>query len=148
MPDIVHRFEAKASAKDTYNALSSLEGLSGWWTTDTQGNTKTAGTIEFRFGTRGRIDMKVLESEPARRVLWQVIAGPEEWIGTKVAFNLREQQGITTVLFEHQGWKAQTESMHACSTKWATFLLGLKSLLEAGKGTPFPNDVRVTCSGD
>jgi hypothetical protein len=34
------------------------------------------------------------------------------------------------VLFKHQGWKEPVEFMHHCSTKWAVFLLSLKSLLE------------------
>ena len=30
--------------------------------------------------------------------------------------------------------------MHHCSTKWAIFLMSVKSLVETGKGAPFPND--------
>jgi hypothetical protein len=33
--------------------------------------------------------------------------------------------------------------MDHCSTKWATFLLSLKSLVETGRGAPAPNDVRI-----
>ena len=33
--------------------------------------------------------------------------------------------------------------MHHCSTKWAIFLMSLKSLLETGKGAPHPNDVKI-----
>ena len=33
--------------------------------------------------------------------------------------------------------------MHHCSTKWAVFLLSLKALLEAGKGSPNPNDFKL-----
>ncbi len=32
--------------------------------------------------------------------------------------------------------------MAHCSARWAYFLLSLKSLLETGKGTPFPEDLR------
>ena len=47
------------------------------------------------------------------------------------------------VLFKHQGWKEPVEFMHHCSTKWAVFLLSLKSLVETGKGAPEPNDVKI-----
>ena len=40
------------------------------------------------------------------------------------------------------------EFMHHCSTKWGSFLLGLKSLLETGKAAPWPNDVHVSIDGD
>ncbi len=35
--------------------------------------------------------------------------------------------------------------MHYCSTKWAVFLLSLKSLLETGKGCPAPNEIKLDC---
>jgi hypothetical protein len=76
-------------------------------------------------------------------VLWQVVDGPEEWIGTKVSFDLKQEGDWTIVLFKHQGWKEPVEFMHHCSTKWAVFLLSLKSLLEAGKGAPAPNDIKL-----
>jgi hypothetical protein len=33
--------------------------------------------------------------------------------------------------------------MHHCSTKWATYLMSLKSLAETGKGAPHPEDVKI-----
>jgi hypothetical protein len=126
----------------TYRALTTLEGLSGWWTTNTQGESKVGGVLQFRFGAGG-FDMKVLELDPERRVLWQVVDGPAEWIGTKISFDLRQEGDWTIILFKHQGWKEPVEFMHHCSTKWAVFLLSLKSLLETGKGAPWPNEIKL-----
>ena len=47
------------------------------------------------------------------------------------------------VLFKHANWKEPVEFMHHCSTKWAVFLLSLKSLLETGKGAPWPNEIKL-----
>jgi hypothetical protein len=80
--------------------------------------------------------MKVLELSPSRRVKWQCVDGAKEWIGTELTFDLREESGVTVVLFAQRGWKEQVEFMHYCSTKWGTYLLSLKSLCETGKGTP------------
>lgn len=143
MADILHKVGIKSSSLDNaYKALTTLEGLSGWWTTDTQGKNDVGGVIRFRFGAGG-IDMKVLELQPAKRVLWQVVGGPAEWIDTKASFELRQEGDWTIVLFKHQGWKEPVEFMHHCSTKWAVFLLSLKSLLETGKGAPAPNDIKL-----
>jgi len=38
--------------------------------------------------------------------------------------------------------------MHHCSTKWATFLMSLKALMESGKGRPFPEDVLISINWD
>jgi Activator of Hsp90 ATPase homolog 1-like protein len=143
MVDILHKVGIKSSSlDDVYKALSKREGLSGWWTTDTRGDSKVGGVLQFRFGAGG-FDMEVLELRPAKRVLWQVIDGPQEWIGTTVNFDLRQEGDWTIVFFKHEGWKEPVEFMHHCSTKWAVFLLSLKSLLETGKGAPAPNDIKL-----
>jgi uncharacterized protein YndB with AHSA1/START domain len=144
MPDILHKVGIKSSSlDDVYQALTTIEGLSGWWTSDTKGDSsKVGGVIQFRFGNGG-FDMKVLELEPAKRVLWQVVDGPEEWLGTTISFDLKQNDDWTIVLFKHQGWKEPVEFMHHCSTKWAVFLLSLKSRLETGKGVPWPNEIKL-----
>ena len=144
MADILHRIGIKSSSPDgAYRALASREGLAGWWTKDTQGTAEPGGTIRFRFGEKGGFDMKVLEQDPSRRVLWEVVDGPAEWIGTRVRFELRQDDGFTIVNFAHLGWREPVEFMSHCSTKWATFLMSLKSLVESGKGAPFPDDVQI-----
>jgi uncharacterized protein YndB with AHSA1/START domain len=143
MVDILHKVGIKSSSlKDVYSALTTLKGLSGWWTEDTKGDTKLGGTIEFRFGAGG-IDMKVRELLPNKHVLWEVVAGPEEWIGTTVSFNLRQEDDWTIILFKHEAWKEPVEFMHHCTTKWGVFLLSLKELLETGKGRPAPDDIKL-----
>lgn len=143
MVDILHKVGIKSSSVGAvYKVLTTLEGLSGWWTSTTHGESKVGGVIEFRFGA-GCIDMKVLELDPDRRILWQVLGGPAEWIGTKVSFDLRQEGEWTIVLFKHQGWKEPVEFMHHCTTKWGVFLLSLKALLETGKGSPAPNDIKL-----
>lgn len=91
--------------------------------------------------------MKVLELEPARQVLWQVVDGPAEWIGTRISFNLKPSGDHAIVLFKHQGWKAPVEFMHHCSTKWAVYLMSLKALVETGKGNPNPHDPHISGDG-
>jgi len=107
------------------------------------GDTHLGGVLQFRFGAGG-IDMKVLELHPAERVLcWQVTAGPEEWIGTTVSFELRQEGAWTLVFFKHEGWKEPVEFMQHCGTRWAVFLLSLKSLVETGQGAPAPHDIKL-----
>ena len=144
MPDILHKVGIKSPSLDgVYKALTTVEGLSGWWTSDTRGESKVGGVLQFRFGSGG-FDMKVLELQPAKHVLWQVIDGPEEWVGTKVSFDLKQNGDWTIVLFKHQGWKEPVEFMHHCSTKWGSFLMSLKSLVETCQGAPAPHDVQIS----
>jgi uncharacterized protein YndB with AHSA1/START domain len=142
--DILHRIGTKsASLDDVYAALTTLEGLSGWWATDTKGQTEVGGILEFRFEPGG-FDMKVLELKPPNSVLWEVTDGPAEWIGTTVRWDLKQEGDYTIVLFAHEGWKEPVEFMYHCSTKWATFLVSLKQLLETGTGAPEPYDLKIS----
>jgi uncharacterized protein YndB with AHSA1/START domain len=143
MADILQRIGVKAvSPIETYKALTTLEGLSGWWTRNTTGNPTVGGVIKFTFGA-GFFDMKVVALEPGKQVLWEVVDGPPEWIGTTVTWDLKQEGDHTVVLLKHQGWKEPVEFMHHCTTKWALFLMSLKSLLETGKGAPDPIDIKI-----
>jgi len=141
--DILHKVGIKSvSPHEVYTALTTLGGLSAWWTNDTRGEGAVCGVLSFRFGSGG-FDMKILELVPDKRVRWQVVEGPQEWIGTTISFDLRREGDWTIVFFKHAGWKEPVEFMHHCSTKWGVFLLSLKSLLETGKGAPYPDDIKL-----
>lgn len=143
MVDILHRIGVQTpSPEKVYDALTTVEGLAGWWTDDTTGDPDVGGVLQFRFPPGG-FDMEVVEQRPGEHVRWKVVDGPEEWIGTTVDWELRQDDDMTVVLFEHQGWKEPVEFMHHCSTKWATYLMSLKSLVETGTGAPSPHDVRI-----
>lgn len=148
MADILHRVGAQGSVDDVYAALATREGLAAWWTTSTTGESDVGEVLTFRFEVDGEdiggFDMKVLELVPGTYVRWEVIGGPPEWIGTTIAFELKQEDDYAIVLFKHEGWKEPGEFMHHCSTKWATFLLSLKSLVETGTGAPAPAEVKVS----
>lgn len=142
MADILHRVGIRSSADEVYRALATREGLAGWWTRDTRGQSNIGDVLQFRFGAGG-FDMKVVDLQPGKRVLWEVVEGPAEWIGTHVDWELRQEDAHAIVLLRHQGWKEPVEFMHHCSTKWALFLMSLKSLVETGAGAPDPDDVKI-----
>jgi uncharacterized protein YndB with AHSA1/START domain len=143
MVEILHRIGVTSAPEKVYAALTTVDGLAGWWTEDTHGDSDLGGVLQFRFEPGG-IDMKVLDAQPGELVLWEVVDGPEEWIGTRVRFELKQQDEFTIVLFRHEGWSEPVEFMYHCSTKWATFLLSLKRLVETGAGEPAPRDVKIS----
>ncbi|RZS80157.1 activator of Hsp90 ATPase-like protein [Motilibacter rhizosphaerae] len=143
--DILHRIGVRTSSPEqVWNALTTVDGLARWWTEDTTGSAEPGGTLLFRFPPVGGFDMEVVEAQPGERLTWRVVDGPAEWVGTTIDWRLRQDDGWTIVLFEHRDWREQVEFMNHCSTKWATFLLSLKSLVEDGKGAPAPGDVQIS----
>ena len=145
MVDILHRVGVeKATPERVYEALTTVDRLAGWWTADTKGSGSEVGDVlAFRFPPVGGFDLEVVELRPPERVLWRVVDGPPEWVGTTVDWQLRQDGDWTIVLFTHAGWKEPVEFMHHCSTKWGSFLLSLKSLVETGQGAPAPRDVQI-----
>lgn len=144
MADILHRIGITGTTpQEVFDALTTVEGLAGWWTDDTKGTgDEVGGVVAFRF-PQGGFDMEVVELRPPQRLTWRVVDGPEEWIGTTIDWQLRQDGDYTIVLFSHRGWAEPVEFMHHCSTKWATFLLSLRDLVETGRGRPAPDDVRI-----
>lgn len=148
MVDIVHRIGIRAPASKVFAALSTIEGLSGWWTRDTRGDAHVGGRIAFRFRAPdgrevGGFDMLVLEASADHIVRWRVQAGAPEWVGTEIEFRLAPHGDLTIVRFGHRGWREEVEFTAHCSMKWATFLLSLRDLLETGRGRPAPADLKV-----
>ena len=148
MVDIVHRVGIKAPIAKVYATLSTIDGLTSWWTRDTTGESKPGGTITFRFHTPageeiGGFDFEVIKLDSNKEVQWRCKSGPEEWIGTDVTFNLSQDGDWTIILFAHRNWRDEVESTAHCSTKWATYLLSLRDLVETGKGNPSPNDLKI-----
>jgi uncharacterized protein YndB with AHSA1/START domain len=148
MVDIIHRVGIKAPVANVYGALSTVEGVAGWWTRHTSGSSKIGGTIEVRFHSTdgkeiGSMAMEVIALDPNKKVQWRFKSGPEEWVGTDVIFNLSQDGEYTIVLFGHKNWREAIEFTAHCSMKWATFLLSLRELVETGKGKPSPDDLKI-----
>jgi uncharacterized protein YndB with AHSA1/START domain len=143
MIEINHRVGIKASPEKIYQALTTDEGLSKWWTNDITGAGEVGSVIEFRFKGGGP-DFTVTKLIPNKAVYWQHFGNvPEAWMGTAISFQLEAQGEQTFVRFTHANWKETTDFMAHCGTKWAVFLLSLKDAVETGKGKPFPNDVQI-----
>ena len=144
MPDIRHRVVVSAPLKSVYEAVATTKGLSEWWTRDrVRGQSSEGSKVEFYFGSpEPAAVMEVTRLDPEGHVSWSCIEGADEWVGTTLSFQLSHKDDETVVLFTHAGWRAPSEFMAHCSARWAYFLLSLKSLVETGKGTPFPEDLK------
>ena len=148
MLDIRHRVGIIAPVERVYHALATTDGLSGWWTHDVTGLSEVGEKLEFYFGyPEPAAVMEVTELIPDRRVAWHCVQGPDEWVGTRLAYALSTDGVETALLFTHADWREPLEFMHHCSTKWAYYLLGLKAGLEGGAATPYPEDMKISSWG-
>ncbi|RYZ02008.1 MAG: SRPBCC domain-containing protein [Myxococcales bacterium] len=148
MVDIIHRIGIKAPLAKVFEAVSTVQGVAGWWTRETTGNSGLGGAIHVVFRTptgeeKGQMDFELTKLEPHRQAQWRFTAGPSEWLGTDVTFDLTQNGEYTLIVFGHRGWREPVEFMAHCSMKWATFLLSLRQLVETGEGRPAPIDLKI-----
>lgn len=142
MPDILHKISINAPRERVYAALATVDGLAGWWTSTTSGESKPGKTLEFRFG-KHVCRMRVEAQQQGEHVAWRCTDDTGEWVDTQLTFDLLEDAGRTTLLFGHRAWREGSQFFAHCSMKWATFLLSLRELVESGTGRPFPRDVQI-----
>jgi len=148
MVHIHHRIGIRASIEKTYEALSTVEGVAGWWSTHTEGNSEIGKTFSSRFLSpqgqeMGSMKIEVVNLESSKKVHWKFLDGPAEWIGTEVVFELQFDNDMTIVLFHHLNWAEEVEFKAHCSMKWAVFLLSLRQFAETGSGNPSPGDFKI-----
>jgi uncharacterized protein YndB with AHSA1/START domain len=144
-----------ANASAVYAALTTSDGLRGWWTHDCDVATRVGETIRFRFGRTWK-DMRIERLEPEREVRWrctrahiaaQQLGTRDEWVGTEIVFRLAAEGPTRTRLdFEHVGLVPALECHTLCSDGWRYFLTSLQQLAETGRGTPHQaTDPHVPC---
>jgi len=137
MANIKHYLLIKASPEKVYKALTSTEGLKGWWTLEAKTDEQVGGVAEFIFGEYYYNKMKIVELVQNKKVEWECIKGDKEWIGTNFVFSLDEKDGDTILRFTHSNWKEETDFFASCNYNWGYYLRSLKLYCETGIGTPF-----------
>lgn len=160
MPNIHQELIIESSAEKIYDAITTAEGLSGWWTPGSIAIAETGSIAKFPFGPIYHKEMKIEELSPFKRVKWKCTAGAEEWIGTSLSFTIHPGNNKTMLnerpeilgqlqqqkdfekgallVFHHNDWKEYTPMFAECSYTWGQFLRSLKLYCETGKGRPWP----------
>ncbi len=144
MVDILHKIRIHAPQEKVFESLTSQAGLAGWWTQDVKAQARLDAEIHFGFDA-GKTVMRfrISELSPPDRVSWRCLDGDSQWKGTLIVFQLSQDGGSTVVHFAQQDWAQATSMFMHCNTKWAYFLLSLKSYCENGVGTPHPDDLKL-----
>ncbi len=141
-----------ASPEAVFDALTTVEGLAGWWTTVTGSGTQ-GGVLRFVFTGAAHVEGLVVAEEPllirvdtARRptnVGWTVLecALLPDWVGTSLRFELTPRDnGGCELRFRHQGLTPQLENYAAYTSAWKDHLASLHDYVEFGQGRPFGSE--------
>ena len=137
MHSIKHLFHIDASKQRVFEAISTFNGLSNWWTSKTTGSDVLGGIIQFRFGEMGGPDMKVTEIKPNEKLSWECLESPHGWVGHTFTFMLDENDNKTRVRFSHSGWTEEDDFYAICTFTWGRYMESLRQYCQTGKGGAF-----------
>jgi uncharacterized protein YndB with AHSA1/START domain len=133
--DSLHEIPVAAPPAKVYQAWTTVEGLTAWWTADAKTPEHGDGEYVFTFdGGSVAFHFRVEEEVPGERVLWRGVAGPgmpEEWIGTTIDVHLSQAgNGRTRLQFGHRGWRSSDGFYCVCNTTWGELLYRLRDWCE------------------
>lgn len=138
MSDIKHSLIIHAVPRVVFDAISTIGGLSAWWTPDVKGSNVVGESLYFYFGKTYYKRMTVTKQETGKMVAWRCDEGVPEWINTLITFDVRETDGYCRLFFNHDKWSGYSPMFYQCSYDWAMFLRSLKKYCESGTGSPYP----------
>lgn len=135
---IVHTITIDAPAERVYAAVTTQQGLTGWYTPTAKIEARVGGINEFTFGSYGALRFRVGTLDPNRRVDWVGIDCPPEWKGTHVSFDI-EPGGMESInfTFSHTGLPPEYAELGCFNYLWGQYVRSIKLWCETGTGEPF-----------
>lgn len=130
---IVHQLTIKSDPKVVYAALTEQKGLASWWIQKCEAEPKVGFINTFQSEGYPLTEMKIQKLIENKKVHWKCVGGDKQWIGTKLKFSLRENQGHTILKFKHSKWKKQSDFFAVCNFHWARHFIMLQHYCESGK---------------
>jgi hypothetical protein len=127
--------------KEVYDAINNPRA---WWSGEIEGNTdKLNDEFTYRYKDLHLSKQRIVEMIPGKKVVWLVTESQinyaedkREWTGTKISFEIAEQENKTQLRFTHLGLVPEIECFDSCSNSWSQIIQeGLFSLINTGKVT-------------
>jgi hypothetical protein len=120
-----------------------INNVCSWWQGEITGATeKLSDEFTYQMGDVHFSKQKLVEVVPGKRVVWLItesrinfVANKEEWLNTKVVFDIAKEEDKTRLTFTHEGLVPTIECYGGCSGAWGSLIeKSLFSLIANGKG--------------
>ena len=132
--------------KEAFDAINNPQG---WWSGEIKGSTeKLNDEFTYRYKELHFSKQRIVEMIPDQKVVWLVSESiinyaedKSEWTGTKISFEIAEQDHKTQLRFTHLGLDPEIECFDSCSNSWSRLIQqSLFSLITTGKAEPIRLD--------
>ena len=141
-PDFFTTLFVDQTPKEAFQAINHVRG---WWSEEIEGSTdKLNAEFNYRYEDVHRCKIKIIEFVPDKKVVWFVLDNhfkftkdENEWIGTKIIFEISERDKKTEIRFTHLGLVPDYECYDICNTAWTQYIQeSLFGLITRGEGKP------------
>jgi uncharacterized protein YndB with AHSA1/START domain len=143
MPDIIHYFTVNDCIEKVFSLVSTSEGLNKWWTRSCGGVARKGEVYRLDFGPQYEWEAVVEEVRPPYLFELRVMRSDNDWMGSKIRFELSQGEGQTHVRFFHTNWPVDNEHRRISNYCWAMYLRLLKLNLETGLFVPYEKRLEV-----
>lgn len=125
--------------------FAAINNVRGWWSDNIEGRTlEVNDEFIYQYKDVHQCKMRVVESEPGKRVVWLVLENQfnftkdkNEWKGNRIVFDISQKDGKTQLDFTQIGLVPTYECFDVCSDAWSSYIRGsLNNLITTGKGQP------------
>lgn len=133
MPDACFLFTVNATPEKVLNTIASAVGISTWWSQETDGEPDLGNiyTLDFVGGFIWRTEVTRCVRDAKFELT--LIESMDNWLGSKVGFDLTPDDGNTSVDFVHSGWSGASERYRSSCYCWSTYLRLMKKYAETGE---------------
>jgi uncharacterized protein YndB with AHSA1/START domain len=130
MAIIYHQVLISAVRSRIYDAITTQEGISEWWTADCLVKPVVGFINEFRIDPQTHYRMKVVHLQPGLSVEWKCVNQHDDWSGTQLSFHLVDKGPETLLDFKHTGFTTENEEYAISNFRWAKYLMMLRDFCE------------------
>jgi uncharacterized protein YndB with AHSA1/START domain len=127
----------------TNEAIKKISNIPDWWGITFSGSSeKQNDKFTVKMGGDSFFNFTVTELNPGKRVVWLVTdcympwySDKKEWANTKLIFDVTENNGVTELMFTHEGLTPEVECYKDCEPGWTHWInTSLLSYFNTGKG--------------
>jgi hypothetical protein len=127
------------SSRRPSGVLTTVNGLTGWWTTKAEGDPTRGGVINFTFSDDFNPDMRVDVIESGL-VEWTCVGGHEPWAGNRFRFEFTGSSPVSFEMRQEYARELDDRVYGFYNFNWGYYLDSLRLLVETGTGKPFQVD--------
>jgi uncharacterized protein YndB with AHSA1/START domain len=138
-PDYARTIAIDAPRERVFAALTSLEGVEGWWVDQATGSGGAGDDLNLYFACIEEPFVMHVHQATMEGIHWTsgLHAALPEWNGTKILFDLVERTPASCELhFRHVGLNPGLACYNTCESGWNRYLPSLAAYAEKGEGWP------------